>query len=308
MPEQDAFHEPVLREDVLRFLVTNGEYVYVDGTVGGGGHAEGICKRLRGAGRLICFDADEDALVYSRNRLQAFQQRVTFVHSNFRNLKAELHAVNVERIHGILLDLGVSSFQLDEGPRGFSFRADERIDMRMDRRQKMSGWTVVNRYDEKMLAEVLWKYGEERHSRRIARKIVKARPIDSTGRLSSVVESAVGKKFLIKSLARVFQAIRIEVNDELGNLEHVLADSIDLLEPGGRIVVITYHSLEDRITKNRFKEASAQRIPSGSKYIPDAVAVPRLRVLTKTPVKAAAEEIEHNPSARSAKMRVAERL
>jgi 16S rRNA (cytosine1402-N4)-methyltransferase len=215
--------------------------------------------------------------------------------------------LNVLMINGLLLDLGVSSFQIDEESKGFSFRGDEKIDMRMDRRQTWSGWDVVNTYDEKKLADVLWRYGEERNSRRIARRIVEARTIDSTGKLAATIEDAVGKKFLIKTLARVFQAIRIEVNDELRSLEQALTDSVELMMEGGRIVVISYHSLEDRIVKKFFRNASLDKIPSGHKYVPDEVITPKLRVLTKSPLLASVPEIDRNPRARSAKLRVAER-
>jgi 16S rRNA (cytosine1402-N4)-methyltransferase len=304
----NEYHTPVLLTEALRFLLTDANGIYVDGTLGGGGHAEGICERLGENGRLICFDADEDAVRFASERLKEHKERVTLVHTNFRNLKSELHALGVRSINGVLLDLGVSSFQLDVEAKGFSFHGDDRIDMRMDRRQAFSGWNVVNDYDEVRLADIIWKYGEERNSRRIARRIVEARPIEATGELASTIESAVGKKFLVKTLARVFQAIRIEVNDELKNLEQALADAIELMAHGGRIVVISYHSLEDRIVKKTFKTESLDRIPSGSKLVPDTRIVPMLRVLTKSPIEASEEEIARNPRARSAKMRVAQRM
>ncbi len=304
----NEYHTPVLLEEAVSFLVTDANGVYVDGTLGGGGHSEEICKRLGESGRLICFDADEDAIRFASERLREFAPRVEFVHSNFGNLKAELGALDVTQANGLLLDLGVSSYQIDEEAKGFSFRGDEKIDMRMDRRQSLSGWDVVNEYDEVKLADVIWKFGEERNSRRIARRIVEARTIESTGELATTIESAVGKKFLVKTLARVFQAIRIEVNDELKNLERALADSIELMAHGGRIVVISYHSLEDRIVKNIFKTASLDRIPSGNKLVPDTMIVPMLRLLTKSPIEASEAETARNPRARSAKMRVAERL
>ncbi len=301
------YHTPVLLHEVLRFLITDVNGVYVDGTLGGGGHAEAICRQLGAGGRLICFDADADAILFASNRLAAFTQRATFVHSNFRNIGAELDALGIEQIDGLLLDLGVSSFQIDEEAKGFSFRGDEKIDMRMDQRQLLSGWNVVNEYAEEKLAEVIWKFGEERNSRRIARRIVEARDIDSTGKLAAIIESAVGKKFLVKTLARVFQAIRIEVNDELRALEQTLELGVKRMTSGGRIVVISYHSLEDRIVKNFFRQASAEKIPSGHKYVPDTVLVPKLQTLTKSPVEPSEQETERNPRARSAKMRVAEK-
>ncbi len=301
------YHTPVLLDEALRYLISDVNGVYVDGTLGGGGHAEAICNQLGSEGRLVCFDADEDAIRFASERLKEFASRITLVHSNFKNLKSELTTLGVTSIDGLLLDLGISSFQIDEEARGFSFRGDEKIDMRMDRRQAVSGWDVVNTYDETQLADVLWKYGEERYSRRIAKKIESAKPVETTGQLAEIVEAAVGKQFLTKTLARVFQAIRIEVNDELRSLEQALADSLELVAPGGRTVVISYHSLEDRIVKKFFKAASLSSIPSGHKYIPDAVISPKLKTLTKSPVLATKEEIERNPRARSAKMRAAER-
>jgi 16S rRNA (cytosine1402-N4)-methyltransferase len=302
-----TYHEPVLRDEVLSSLVTDPGGTYVDATVGGGGHAEEICKHLEGDGRLICFDLDEDALTASRERLRRFEHRVTFVRANFGGLREELRARGILSIRGLLLDLGVSSRQLDEGAKGFSFRADERIDMRMDRRQPLTGWDVVNTYAEARLAAILWEFGEERHARRIARRIVEARPIHTTGALRSVIEAA-GTSFLTKTLARVFQAIRIEVNGELKNLERVLTDLPVILAPGGRVVVLSYHSLEDRMVKDRFKREAAARVYSGHTYIEDTIRVPTLRVLTRKPIVATVAEAQSNPRARSAKMRVAERL
>jgi 16S rRNA (cytosine1402-N4)-methyltransferase len=303
-----TYHTPVLLNEALHFLVTDKHGVYVDGTLGGGGHSEAICKQLAPDGRLICFDADGDAIRFAAERLVAFSAHTTFVHSNFRNLNAELDVLGIDRMNGLLLDLGVSSFQLDEEAKGFSFRGDETIDMRMDQRQRLSGWDVVNTYSEEKLADVIWRYGEERNSRRIARRIVEAREIHSTGQLASTIESTVGKHFLVKTLARVFQAIRIEVNDELRALEETLSASIERLAVGGRVVVISYHSLEDRIVKTLFRQLSADKISSGHKYIPDTVLVPKLHTLTKSPVQASEEEAKRNPRARSAKMRVAERV
>ena len=303
-----AYHEPALRDEVLRYLVSDTGGTYVDATVGGGGHAEELCTHLTGNGRLICFDVDEDAVNATRVRLQRFSNRVTVVQANFRDVLKELHARGVSGVLGMLLDLGVSSHQLDDRGRGFSFRSDDTIDMRMDRRQKFSGWDVVNMYEEKQLADVLWKYGEERNARRIAQKIVKARNIDTTGALKTVVQSVVGTRFLTKTLARIFQAVRIEVNDELKSLEKVLTDSREMLAPGGRIAVLSYHSLEDRMVKEFFRRESAERMYSGHKYVEDVVLVPRFKVLTRKPVVASAAEAGRNPRARSAKLRVAERL
>ncbi|MFN0157767.1 MAG: 16S rRNA (cytosine(1402)-N(4))-methyltransferase RsmH [Bacteroidota bacterium] len=302
------FHEPVLLHESLNLLITDRSGSYVDATVGGGGHSEGICRSTEGHARLICFDADEQALVIAKNRLAQQCSNTILVHSNFRNLKSELLSHGISAISGLLLDLGVSSHHLDEGTRGFSFRADEPIDMRMDRRGEMTGWRVVNEYEERALADVLWKYGEERASRRIARSIVAERPIETTGNLRAIIQAAVGERFLTKSLARVFQAIRIEVNGELESLKTVLKESIDVVRPGGRIVVISYHSLEDRIVKDFFRAESASVVRSGDKYLPDRQIVPHLKMLTKKPIVAGDEEQAQNPRSRSAKLRAAERI
>jgi 16S rRNA (cytosine1402-N4)-methyltransferase len=233
---------------------------------------------------------------------------VALVHANVAALKTELARLGIQGVTGTLLDLGVSSYQLDDAARGFSFRGSDRLDMRMDTRQKRSAWHVVNEYDERKLVDILRAYGEERHARRIARTIVQQRPIHTTGELAQAVESAVRARPSVKTLARVFQAIRIEVNDELHNLEKSLADIMDLTVPGGRIVVISYHSLEDRIVKRTFRDASATVVRSAHKYAPDLRVQPRLRVLTRTPITPSDEEIARNPRARSAKLRAAERI
>lgn len=302
------YHLPVLCAEAVEFLLTEHSRIVVDGTTGGGGHAESICERLPSGGMLVCFDADADALAASQQRLARFGDRVRFVHANFRNLKAELQGLGIDTIDGLLLDLGVSSYQLDEGSRGFSFRADEPLDMRMDRRQAQSARDVVNTYSQERLAEVLWLYGEERTSRRIATRIIGSRPLVTTGDLAAVVRSVVGPQHLVKSLARVFQALRIEVNRELENLSTVLADVMEVMADRGRIVVIAYHSLEDRIVKEFFRTEAAVSIPSGHKLVPDTPRTPRLRVLTRKPVEPGADELTRNGRARSARLRAAERI
>jgi 16S rRNA (cytosine1402-N4)-methyltransferase len=301
-----SYHVPVLLTQALDVLVTDERGIYVDGTVGGGGHAEQICLRLTGNGTLYCFDRDEEALRHAGARLARFGTRVRFVHADYASLVTELSGRGVDRIQGLLLDLGVSSHQLDDESRGFSFRGDETLDMRMDSSGTRTAKDIVNSYSDERLAEVLWKFGEERNSRRIARQIVKARPIETTGELRRVVEKAGGQP--VKTLARVFQAIRIEVNNELGSLRRGLEDATSMLASGGRMVVIAYHSLEDRIVKEFFKSASATVQPSGHKLVPDKTLSPALRMVTRKPVTPAPDEIARNPRARSAKMRVAERL
>jgi len=297
--------------EVLQNLITAPDGIYVDGTLGGGGHAEKICEHLTGNGTLIGVDADADAIQEAGKRLQRFQHSVRLVNDNTAHIAHILHAQNIPTIHGLLLDLGVSSFQLDEATKGFSYRADERLDMRMDRRQMLDAHSVVNSYTEEELADVIFHYGEERLSRRIARRIVARReesPIETTGQLAALVESSVGGKFATKSLSRVFQAIRIEVNNELHRLQSILKDSLEFLAPGGRIVVISYHSLEDRIVKSFFNECAATFIPSGNKFQPDTPREPELKVLTKKPLEASDEEQRMNSRSRSAKLRAAERM
>jgi 16S rRNA (cytosine1402-N4)-methyltransferase len=250
-----------------------------------------LCGMLHGAGRLIALDVDVAAIHRAEIRLGRLSSRVTLIRENFSHIQSVLNEQGVRFIHGLLLDLGVSSFQFDEPLRGFSFRHGARIDMRMDDRQVVSGWDVVNSYDEQELSEILREYGEERFARRIARVICASRPIDSTQALRDVVGRVVGSRYLIKSLARVFQAIRIEVNQELQNLEIALRDVVPVLVPGGRVVVISYHSLEDRLVKHFFRAGKHG-----------------MRALTRKPIIPLSPETDENPRARSAKLRAAERI
>lgn len=296
--------------ETLDHLITQRDGIYVDGTLGGGGHAEGICERLAGDGKLIGIDADADAIHEAGNRLRRFERSIHLVNDNTAHIEHILRAQNISTIHGLLLDLGVSSFQLDEASKGFSFRGDDRLDMRMDRRQTLDAYGVVNGYEEAELADMIFHYGEERASRRIARRIIERRaeaPIATTGQLAAIVQSVVGGKFATKSMARVFQAVRIEVNDELHRLQAILHDVLPFIAAGGRIVVISYHSLEDRIVKTFFNECAAEFIPSGNKFQPDTPRDPELKVLTKKPVEASEEEQRINSRSRSAKLRAAER-
>ena len=307
----NEYHVPVLVDKVIHYLQPSREGIYVDGTLGGGGHTEAILMNSSAHNTVIGFDMDTDALAFAQMQLRRFHDRVRYVHDNVANVRTRLIESNVQHIQGLLLDLGVSSHQINVNERGFSFQTDGRIDMRMNRQQQLDGWRVVNAYEQSKLADVLWRYGEERNARKIARNIVdirKKEPIDTTKQLARVVESVVGKRFLQKSLARVFQAIRIEVNGELENLQRVLRDSVDLLEQGGRVVVISYHSLEDRIVKQLFREESQTSVPAKTKLLPSQLKQPRLRILTKKPVVADRAEIAQNPRAESAKLRAAERI
>jgi 16S rRNA (cytosine1402-N4)-methyltransferase len=290
-------------------LVTSSAATYIDATLGGGGHAEAILEATSPAGILIGIDADEDAIEFASERLKRFGTRVQFHRDNFREVKRIVGGSR--QIAGILFDLGISSYQIDEPSKGFSFRSNDPLDMRMDRTQELDAFKVVNRYREDQLADIFWKYGEEQFSKKIARAIVHKREVRrmmSTGEVATVIAEVVGNKNLTKTLARVFQAIRIEVNNELENLRISLRDAIDLLQPGGRLVAISYHSLEDRIVKETMREASMTRKPSGHKLLPDTPLTPKLRLLNKRPLEPDANEIAANPRARSARLRAAERL
>jgi len=306
-----SYHTPVLREEVLAWLITSTDGIYVDATLGGGGHAESILQRLDPTGVLVGFDADPDAIQFAAARLSGFRERVTLVHDNFRNISAALAQREISHISGIVFDLGVSSYQIDEPSRGFSFRGDDRLDMRMDPSQALDAQAVINQYEEAELADIFWKYGEERASRSIARTIVRQRSgtaVETTGELVALIKSVVGERFLIKTLARIFQALRIEVNRELESLQDALGQAVSLLNPGARVVVISYHSLEDRIVKETFKRDAALVRPSGNKLVPDTELVPKLRILTKKPLEATIEESRRNPRSRSAKLRAAEKI
>jgi 16S rRNA (cytosine1402-N4)-methyltransferase len=306
-----AYHIPVLVHEVVDVLVRDPGGVYVDATLGGGGHTEAILKKLSPTGSIVALDVDEDALVYARGRFAHEGHTVYYCRENFSNLDRVLRDLNIHRVNGIIADLGISSHQIDEPYRGFSFQSDDRLDMRMDARKPKSGWDVVNEYDEKHLADVFQQYGEERRSHQIARTIVHKRTtkaIDTTGELADIITGIVGERFAKKTLARIFQAIRIEVNTELNNLEVLLRHIPEVLLPAGRIGVISYHSLEDRMVKRYFREEAATVIPSGHKLVPDTPRVPHLKIITKDPVTPGEDECLINPRARSAKFRVAERI
>lgn len=305
------FHTPVLLHEVLSFLAPVPGETIVDATLGGGGHTQAILERLGDNGRCIGIDTDADALVSASERLKQFGGRFVQIHDNFGNLRSVLSQCSVEAIDGILFDLGVSSHQLDDASRGFTFRASDILDMRMDRRQDLHAAQVVNTYGLKELEEIFRNYGEENHARRIASRIVEGRQrsaVVTTGDLASIVESVTGSRFAVKSLARIFQALRIEVNGELDRLRQGLQQALDVVRTGGRIVVISYHSLEDRIVKDCFREAARSVVRSGLKPVPDTPINPRIAILTKKPVEASATELAINPRARSAKLRAAEKL
>ena len=307
----NEYHTPVLVDSVLHYLQPTPNGIYVDGTLGGGGHAEQILMSSFPSGRVIGFDMDSDAIAFARKRLERFGNRVTFIRDNVANIRKSLSDAGVGQLDGLLLDLGVSSHQIGSPERGFSFQNESRIDMRMDSRNSVDGWTVINTYPQDRLAGILWKFGEELAARRIAKRLVECREresIDTTAQLARLVRSAAGGGNPQQTLARVFQAIRLEVNKELENLPRVLEAGLEFIAPGGRMVVISYHSLEDRIVKEFFREESKRTVASGTKLLPDRPAEPRLNVLTRKPVVPSSGEIAGNPRSRSAKLRAAERL
>ena len=310
----DFAHVPVMLGECLDGLKIKADGVYVDGTVGGGGHSSEIVKRLSDKGRLICFDKDEDALKASGARLADFKDRVTFVHDDYKNMPERLNEMGVGKVDGILLDLGVSSYQLDNAERGFSYMKDAPLDMRMDRSQRVSAYEVVNTYGEDEIAKILFDYGEEKLARAIARKIVNRRiekPIETTLELAKIVEDTYPAKTRWKyghPAKRTFQAIRIEVNDELSSLGEAITAMARRLENGGRMAVITFHSLEDRIVKTAFKELSLACTCPPDFPVCVCGKVQEVELVNKKPIVASEKELDENPRSQSAKLRIVEKL
>lgn len=310
----DFAHVPVMLGECLDGLKIKADGVYVDGTVGGGGHSSEIVKRLSDKGRLICFDKDEDALKASGARLANFKDRVTFVHDDYKNMPERLNEMGVGKVDGILLDLGVSSYQLDNAERGFSYMKDAPLDMRMDRSQRVSAYEVVNTYGEDEIAKILFDYGEEKLARAIARKIVNRRsekPIETTLELAKIVEDTYPAKTRWKyghPAKRTFQAIRIEVNDELSSLGEAITAMARRLEKGGRMAVITFHSLEDRIVKTAFKELSLACTCPPDFPVCVCGKVQEVELVNKKPIVASEKELDENPRSQSAKLRIVEKL
>lgn len=306
-------HKSVLLHESVDALQIKPNGVYVDGTLGGGGHSEQIAMRLRG-GKLICIDQDERAIERASRRLEPYMDRITIVHGNFRELGEILDRLQVQRVDGMLFDLGVSSPQLDETERGFSYMHDAPLDMRMDETQSFTAREVINGWPEERLRRILFEYGEERYASRIASAIVRRReerPIETTTELSDLIRSAMPAAALREKqhpAKRSFQAIRIAVNDELNALSDMLGVAAERLATGGRLAVISFHSLEDRIVKNAI--ASREKGCTCPRDFPVCTCgfVQTLRSVTRKPIIASGEELEENPRARSAKLRVAERV
>ncbi len=313
MSEQEFIHRPVLLDECIEGLNIRPDGIYLDGTLGRGGHSRRIAERLD-AGRLICVDRDQAALDAAEDKLSGVRERVTLVHNNFDRLDEILDELGIAGVDGMLFDLGVSSPQLDDASRGFSYRTDAPLDMRMDRDDTLTARAVVNEWPQEELRRILYQYGEERYAPAIAGAIVRARdkrPIETTLELVEIIKSAMPPQALREKqhpAKRSFQAIRIAVNDELGAVDRMLQAAVPRLNPGGRLCVISFHSLEDRIVKN-----GLAAFAKGCTCPPDfPVCVcgkkPSVRLVNRKPIVSGAEELEFNPRARSAKLRIAEKL
>lgn len=306
-------HIPVMPGEVTEGLNIKENGIYLDCTLGGGGHSELILKKIT-TGRLIAIDKDEEALAFAKSRLSEYGDKVTFVHSDFKRADEVLDDLNIDRIDGVLMDLGVSSYQLDAAERGFSYRFDAPLDMRMDKTQFLTAFNVVNEYNELDIADILFRYGEERYARKIAANIIRYRQqqsIRTTGQLAEIVEKSYPPKERFKGgnpCKRTFQAIRIEVNGELRELDEIIGKLAERLNKGGRICVITFHSLEDRIVKREFQYLEVKCICPPKQPVCTCNKVQTVKIITKKPLTASEEELAVNPRAQSAKLRVAERV
>lgn len=309
----DFVHKSVLLNESIEGLNIKPDGIYVDGTLGGAGHSSHILEKLSPNGRLIGIDRDEDALKAAKEKLANYEN-VTYYHGNHDDIKEILKNLNIEKVDGILLDLGVSSYQLDERNRGFSYLGENILDMRMDKSQEIDAKFVINKYSEENLANIIYEYGEERFSRQIARNIClkrKEQEITTTKQLVEIIESSIPAKFRNKDshpAKRTFQAIRIEVNNEIKPLYQTIINSIDCLKPEGRLSVITFHSLEDRAVKNAYIDTEGKCIcPSGLPYCACG-AVKKGKIITKKPILPTPKEMEENPRSKSAKLRIIEKI
>ena len=312
--EMEFKHISVLLQETVDNLITKTDGIYVDGTLGGGGHSFEICSRLTGNGRLIGIDQDADAIAAATKRLEPYKDRVTILRSNYRDIKNQLALVGIDKVDGIMLDLGVSSYQLDTPERGFTYRDENAcLDMRMDQRQDMTAKDILQNYSEQELFRMIRDYGEDRFAKNIAKHIVQARekkPIETTGELNEIIRAAIPAKVRATGghpAKRTYQALRIELNRELDVLQDSLDEMIELLNPGGRLCIITFQSLEDRIVKNNFKKnENPCTCPSN---FPVCVCgnVSKGKVITRKPILPSEEELEVNSRSKSAKLRVFQR-
>ena len=311
MEKNNFKHTPIMLNECIDGLNIKPNGIYVDGTLGGAGHSSVIVSKLT-TGKLIGIDKDDDALNSSKERLKDYDN-VIFVKSDFKKFKSIMENLEIEKVDGILLDLGVSSYQIDTAERGFSYRFNGKLDMRMDKTQSLSAYEVVNNYPVEKLTEILFKYGEEQNSKKIAREIERVRkikPIETTDELVSIVESCYPKKFYtgVGVCKKTFQAIRIEVNNELGDLDTVITDMVNSLNPGGRLAIITFHSLEDRIVKLKFKELSTDCICDKNVPICTCHHKAEIKLVNKKPIEASDKEQKENRRSLSAKLRIVEKI
>lgn len=307
-------HTTVLLKETVDELNVRPDGIYVDCTLGGAGHSEYLVQQLSEQGRLICFDQDTTAIENAKIKLAPYIDRVTFVHSNFRYLQQELANLGISKVDGVLYDLGVSSPQLDNAERGFSYHQDAALDMRMDQTAPLTAFEVVNEWSYAELVRIFYRYGEEKFSKQVARKIEEAReksPIETTGQLVELIKAGIPAAARRKGghpAKRIFQAIRIAVNDELGAAEESLQQALDVIDVGGRVSVITFHSLEDRLTKTIFREVSSvPELPPGLPIIPDHLQ-PKYKLVNRKPILPTEEELAVNNRSRSAKLRVIEKI
>lgn len=306
-------HKSVLLYECIEGLNIKPNGIYVDGTLGGAGHSSEIIKKLSSQGQLIGIDRDQDALKAAKERLKEYSN-VIYYHGNHDNIKNILENLNIEKADGILLDLGVSSYQLDERNRGFSYLGENILDMRMDKTQKLDARTVINTYKEEELSKIIYNYGEERFSKQIAKNIClerKKQEIVTTKKLVEIIEKSIPSKFRYQDshpAKRTFQAIRIEVNDEIRPLYQTVVDSIECLKPGGRLCIITFHSLEDRAVKNAYNDSEGKCIcPPGLPYCACG-AIKKGKIITKKPILPTEEEMNENSRSKSAKLRIFEKI
>lgn len=307
----DFKHYSVMLRETVEYLNIKPDGIYLDGTLGGGGHAWEVCNRLR-QGHLYGIDQDDAAIAAAGRRLEAFADRVTLIRDNYSNARAVLQERGVEQVDGIVLDLGVSSYQLDTQERGFSYRYDSPLDMRMDRRQSLTARDIVNSYSETELFHIIRDYGEDTFAKNIAKHIVRARerePIETTGQLSEIIKAAIPARMRQDGhpAKRTFQAIRIECNHELEVLRNTLEELVEMLSPGGRLCIITFHSLEDRLVKTAFRKAENPCVCPPEFPVCVCGGQPVGRVITKKPVLPGREELEENSRSKSAKLRVFEK-
>ncbi len=314
MNQTEFKHISVLLDETIEGLDIKPDGIYVDGTMGGAGHGYEVCKRLGPNGRYIGIDRDEAAIAAGKQRLSEFEDKVSIVRGNYSSAPEILKELNIDKFDGIMLDLGVSSHQLDVAERGFSYMADAPLDMRMDKRQERTAYDIVNGYSERELARIIREYGEDKFAQNIAKHIVAMRqekPIETTGELNEAIRAAIPMK-IQKTLGhpskRTFQAIRIELNEELEELRTALESMIDLLKPGGRFCIITFHSLEDRMVKTMFKQEESPCTCPPEFPVCVCGKKPRVKIITKKPILPSETEQEINSRARSAKLRVLERI